>query len=499
MKKIFICVVLSVMVFTAFILPANYASGQSEGVGNFSKEELLSLIKPGVVRVVQHTTGEMVIPAFDVDLNNLEIEFLPNESPLAVPVDQYLTGSGFAVSPDGHILTNSHVVSTVSLKLLAVSETLVRVILAKAAALTPEEDEALEARYKELGYDVNEPSSIMNLALKWAETLVPQVELAAKTELKVLKPSSLKEKFIDLVEDGYAAEVASVNDEFYRDEKDVALLKINAANVPSLELAAAGSVQSGQKVYILGFPATAQVNATDFLESTFTEGIIGSIKDSRQAAFKLLQTDAKVSEGSSGGPLVNEQGQVIGIVTYQSNQLSQGDNFASAIPIKLGAEILQAKAVTAATGEYRASLLAGFALLAEKHCKKAKEAFQQAGHTNFSFQTHTAVEGFKQKCDQMIASGESIDTFWQEAASALGRLGAGLWLAIALGSLVVVALAIVIHHLLKRMRSDEHEIAELQHHEFPAPPSAPVMPPQPVAMPPPPATTPQFPPPIPPV
>jgi S1-C subfamily serine protease len=65
------------------------------------------------------------------------------------------------------------------------------------------------------------------------------------------------------------------------------------------------------------------------LEGTVTAGILSSVRDSGEG-FKVLQTDAAVNPGNSGGPLVNNRGQAIGVVSFKLRS-AEGLNFA--IPI----------------------------------------------------------------------------------------------------------------------------------------------------------------------
>jgi len=67
------------------------------------------------------------------------------------------------------------------------------------------------------------------------------------------------------------------------------------------------------------------------LQGTVTTGVISSVRDDPTGGgFKVLQTDASVNPGNSGGPLVSRQAQVIGIVTYK---IRGGENLNFAIPI----------------------------------------------------------------------------------------------------------------------------------------------------------------------
>jgi hypothetical protein len=85
-----------------------------------------------------------------------------------------------------------------------------------------------------------------------------------------------------------------------------------------------GSVSSrdlevGQPVFAIGSPRG--------LENTITRGIISALRETKGETAKLIQTDAAVSPGSSGGGLFDQDGRLIGIVTFQARD-SQNLNFA---------------------------------------------------------------------------------------------------------------------------------------------------------------------------
>lgn len=91
---------------------------------------------------------------------------------------------------------------------------------------------------------------------------------------------------------------------FATDGLDLAALKIrNQKNLPYLRLASPGSARVGQSVYAIGTPLSLE------LQNTLTYGIISRI-DTKSG---LIQHDAAVNPGNSGGPLLNSNGQVIGV------------------------------------------------------------------------------------------------------------------------------------------------------------------------------------------
>jgi serine protease Do len=98
---------------------------------------------------------------------------------------------------------------------------------------------------------------------------------------------------------------------------DIAFLKIpNVSNLPAAELGDSTSVRVGQKVIAIG-------NSLGQYQNTVTSGIISGTGrpisaqsgDSVENLTDLIQTDAAINPGNSGGPLLNLQGQVIGVNT----------------------------------------------------------------------------------------------------------------------------------------------------------------------------------------
>ncbi len=117
---------------------------------------------------------------------------------------------------------------------------------------------------------------------------------------------------------------------------DVAFIRISATNLPVVELGDSGAVQVGQRVVAIG-------NALGQFQNTVTDGIISGLSrgvtagdggafggGSTEDLQNLLQTDAAINPGNSGGPLVNLEGQVIGINTAVAGQ---AQNIGFAIPI----------------------------------------------------------------------------------------------------------------------------------------------------------------------
>lgn len=84
---------------------------------------------------------------------------------------------------------------------------------------------------------------------------------------------------------------------------DLALLKLKAASGKALSLSGTGQVEIGDQVFAVGNPKG--------LEGTFSQEIVSSIR--RDGESRLLQITAPISPGSSGGPVLDASGQVVGV------------------------------------------------------------------------------------------------------------------------------------------------------------------------------------------
>lgn len=102
--------------------------------------------------------------------------------------------------------------------------------------------------------------------------------------------------------------------------KDLAVLRVTGTKAPSLRLGSDRDVRVGDRIYAVGNPMG--------LEGTFSDGIVSAIRN--VGARRLLQITAPISPGSSGGPVLNESGLVIGIAV---GTFAEGQNLNFAIPV----------------------------------------------------------------------------------------------------------------------------------------------------------------------
>jgi len=118
-------------------------------------------------------------------------------------------------------------------------------------------------------------------------------------------------------------------------ENDVVMLKADAKGLLSVKIGDISKANIGEKVYVISSPQG--------LENTISDGILSGIREITSER-KIIQITAPVSEGSSGGPVFNKNGEVIGIATFI---IKEAQNLNFAMPVNLIKDKISAQKVTA--------------------------------------------------------------------------------------------------------------------------------------------------------
>ena len=109
------------------------------------------------------------------------------------------------------------------------------------------------------------------------------------------------------------------------DRTDVAVVKIQASNLPVVAIGDSNKVRVGEWVVAIGSPFG--------LDNTVTAGIVSSKSRNTGDYLPFIQTDVAVNPGNSGGPLINMQGEVIGINSQIYSRTGGFMGISFAIPI----------------------------------------------------------------------------------------------------------------------------------------------------------------------
>jgi Flp pilus assembly protein TadD len=144
-------------------------------------------------------------------------------------------------------------------------------------------------------------------------------------------------------------------------DSDLVLLRVRARPKQYLALSDEAPPAVGSKVYAIGCP--------EGLTNTLSEGLVSGLRGTR-AGVPIIQTNAAISHGSSGGPLLSPDGRVVGVT---SAGLQDGQNLNFAIPAERVRALLKMKpmamSITAVAGD-----AATFLARANEYSKKGQEA-----------------------------------------------------------------------------------------------------------------------------
>jgi S1-C subfamily serine protease len=171
---------------------------------------------------------------------------------------------------------------------------------------------------------------------------------------------------------------------------DLAVLQVyNAsANQATLPLGSAQRARVGQEVIAIG-------SALGILSNTVTRGIVSAVR--RSGDITLLQTDAAINPGNSGGPLIDREGQVVGINTMKA--LAGAESIGFAVAIDHATALLNGQAPTGAAGVAPA---AGLDTLLRQGTGATADDTRAQGQQVYT----RTLAGAAQRADQMDANWE---------------------------------------------------------------------------------------------
>lgn len=122
--------------------------------------------------------------------------------------------------------------------------------------------------------------------------------------------------------------------------EDLAIVKIDATDLPTIEWGNSNQIRLGQVVYAIGSPLGDFPNSVSF---GIISGLNRALEIDKFVIDGLIQTDAAINRGSSGGPLINLEGKVIGINTFiirESEERGIAEGIAFSIPADTAKNLL---------------------------------------------------------------------------------------------------------------------------------------------------------------
>jgi serine protease Do len=255
-----------------------------------SVQEILLRAKPAVALVVSEVAAEVTVTCP-----------IGGKQQVSPPPFRE-TGTGWFINPNGWLVTNGHVVS---------------------AAHQPKQElvqELLQRGVRQACPDLNDRDFAAAVA---------RAKIKLDPSISVLLANGMR---LGATVSKYSPPVAGEA----MSGRDLALLKLEAADMPALFLGDSSNAKIGDKIHILGFPGVVLshelLNASAKVEASVTNGAISGFKQD-VANQPVIQVDAPAAWGNSGGPAVGSDGGVLGVLTFVSldtgkqGAIVQGFNF----------------------------------------------------------------------------------------------------------------------------------------------------------------------------
>jgi serine protease Do len=311
----------------------------------------------------------------------------------------HTSGTGFLITGDGYLITNCHIIDRDSAYIRnkfilstfqEVTESNINSLQSSwAMTLTDQQRTLLSNAY---GLIYSQVSSMILFDLKKEIFVLYRSDNNGQGTLTVKKQASVIKK-------GKAMP-----------GKDVAILKISeeVKELPTLSVSSDSIVKIGTQVLVLGYPEAATTNSflasEASIEPTLTTGIVSAIKKSI-GGWPVIQMDAMIGHGSSGSPVCNDNGQVIGLATFGSldqggASLASGFNFS--IPILVVKEYLDSAGVDPSLSEASVIFNKGLDDFYQQFYRKALENFQKVKKLNSDY---PQLGFYMDQCNQKIARG----------------------------------------------------------------------------------------------
>ncbi|MCU0526478.1 MAG: serine protease [Elainella sp. Prado103] len=393
------------------LLPIFFTACRDSGVTELKPNEIADLNKPGTVMIQATHQAEITVPDYQVDEGKLEAWLSQNRSSLAqvgseakilaliiqevftnpleylAPSNEIIRknpeatsqGSGFIVSDNGYVVTNAHVVSSEGdeLKRELATSALREIAIANCKEFMAE----LGSDGQEMLAQTIGTQELIELCLSgsldyYAEYLeIGDVERSVKAIVAPASPQVEQKTYIsDVKAEGKPAP-----------GKDVAVLKIDADNLPTVQLGDAEAITTGDPTFVLGYPAGADIG--DKPEPSLTSGLISAEK-TMPDGWEVFQTNAAISPGNSGGPVFNKQGDAVAVATFgsvdpQTGQKIEGINFA--IPSDIIKEYLSQANVEPQTGRLTELYREGIKLMGQQRYRSALSKFEEIEDLNPEF------------------------------------------------------------------------------------------------------------------
>ncbi|MBD2102949.1 trypsin-like peptidase domain-containing protein [Leptolyngbya sp. FACHB-261] len=325
-------------------------------------KRLAMYAKPAVVRIVAGCYGTY------------------SDGSKSYPLSNAGLGSGYFINPNGYIVTNAHVVEATREGEQGCKKRLFQKLVVKLTGIKNINDvpqtrqAAIEERFK---LDSASFDYVQRVVLPNTDGNFPRYEIKSF---------------------GTAGSGGS--------GKDIAVIKIEVKNAPALPLGDSDKVELQDNVMVLGYPGAAD-SFRDFskksvYEATVVKGAVSSSNKTLADDAPVLQLDALVTYGSSGGPVLNERGEVVGMITFGGRDEDGAVKIPFAVTTSTIQEFIGQSGTANEKGVIDDLYRKGLELYWQGDYRQAKAKFEAVKGL---FPQHSDINRLLGECDQKLADG----------------------------------------------------------------------------------------------
>lgn len=336
-------------------------------------ERLAMYSKPAVVRIIDGAQGTIWFQP-------------PGYQGQSFNVSAIGLGSGFFISSNGYIATNAHVVTTTHDGEEKAKQALFWQLVQQIAQQIGKDPRSLNTSF------IDQHSTLQSFQL-YHHVIIPDGSAF---------PFEIKQ---------YGAPTGESNDQ----GKDVAIIKIEVKNAPILKLADSEKVQLQDHVTVIGYPGAADtfnsglLSSKSALEATINDGKISAKKQASSGA-PILQTSTAATHGNSGGPVLNDANEVIGLLTFRGDTINgqEVSGFSFIVPSNTVMEYVKSAGTTNDLGPTDNLYREGLGYYWDQYYSSAIPKFEEVKRM---FPQHSEVDRLVQSSQQAKAEGKEKSSF----------------------------------------------------------------------------------------
>lgn len=317
------------------------------------------------------------------------------------------SGTGFFITGDGHLVTNAHIIDRDSAFIRR------KFTLSTFQEVTDANIRSLESSWEMVLSD--EQKNLLNNAYG---VIYSQVSSMILFDLK-------REIYVQFRRDNNQDESLTkrmparlIIKGNPMPGKDIAVLKVDSiAQLPTLALSGDNIARIGEQVLVYGYPEPVTSNAflakETNMEPTLTMGIVSAVKRS-VGGWPVIQMDALITHGSSGSPVCNNKGEVIGLATFGSletnkEDLAMGFNFA--IPVSIIRDFLDSVDIVPQMSKASVVFNKGLDFFYKGYYIKARSRFETVSKLTDNY---PQLSYYLEASGKRLDAGEDRDTALQK-------------------------------------------------------------------------------------